>query len=82
MGKEQSKDQIVIAQNAAGGVNSAAVEQLHYNQKVTNIILATFLVIVILVAKFMVYKLYKRCHINWMRQEMARSAFRRSNTRI
>lgn len=78
MGKEQSKEKIVIAQNAAGGVNSADVELIHHNQKVTNIILGIFLLLLILGAKFAIYKLYKRCHINWMRQEMVRSAFRRS----
>ncbi|KAH9645165.1 hypothetical protein HF086_005710 [Spodoptera exigua] len=44
MGKPQSKE-VVIAQNAAGGVNAADVAQLHQNQSVTNFILGAMLVI-------------------------------------
>ncbi|KAH9628293.1 hypothetical protein HF086_009350 [Spodoptera exigua] len=80
MGKPQSKE-VVIAQNAAGGVNAADVAQLHQNQSVTNFILGAMLVILTIGVWFGVYKLYKRCHVDWMRAEIARSAFRRSGPR-
>lgn len=81
MGKSQSKEEIVIAQNAAGGVNAADVAQLHQNQSTTNLILGVILLILIFGVLFGVYKLYKRCHVNWMRGEIARNAFRRSGPR-
>lgn len=81
MGKTQSREEIVIAQNAAGGVNAADVAQLHQNQSVTNLILGVMLIILIFGVLFGLYKLYRRCHVSWMRAEIARNAFRRSGPR-
>uniref|UniRef100_A0A2H1V559 SFRICE_014334 n=1 Tax=Spodoptera frugiperda TaxID=7108 RepID=A0A2H1V559_SPOFR len=78
--KSQSKDEIVIAQNAAGGVNVADVAQLHENKSITNMILGVILIILIFGVLYGGYKLYKRCHVGWMREEIARNAFRLVST--
>lgn len=81
MGGSTSKEEVVLAQNAAGGTNVADIAQLHQNQSVTNVILGVILLLMILGVLVAIYKLYKRCHKNWMREEIARSAFRRSGAR-
>lgn len=81
MGSTQSNEEVIIAQNAAGGNNSADIQQLHQNVSLTNIILGIILIMLSIGAIGGLYKLYRKCHQGWMRQEIARSAFRRSGSR-
>lgn len=81
MGKTQSKEEIIIAQNAAGGVNSADIDLIHKNLSGHNTLLTIIVVLLVLAVVAGLYIMYKKCHIQWVRQELARSAFRRSGAR-
>lgn len=81
MGKQQSKpdETVVLAQTAiGGGSNQASLDQVHLHLSTTNILLAVLLLAVLLAFVVYGYKLYKRCHKTWMRQELMRNALRRS----
>lgn len=65
MGTTQSntKEEVVIAQTAAGnGQNTAKTEQLLYHASTTNIILLIIALLLGIGGIFMVYKMYRRCH--------------------
>lgn len=78
MGSSQTKEEVVIAQRRA---NLADLQLLHRNDSNTNIILGVILIILSIGMTAACYKLYKKCHIEWMRQEIARGAFIHSGGR-
>lgn len=78
MGKTQSKEEIVIAQNASGGNNSAHAEQLNYHLTTVNILLIIIVVFIALVVFYYIYRQYKKCHVQWIGREFEERATRRS----
>lgn len=79
----QSKEDIIIAQTAAGsGSNHANVEELKFSIGVTNILLSIVVFAVLLVICLGVYWLYKRCHKGWIREEMHAGALARASSII
>lgn len=78
MGKQQSKDETIIVQNAAAGSNSSQLEEFKFHLSTTNILLAIIVLVICIVAINCVYRSYKRCHTDWMSAEFARNALRRS----
>lgn len=59
MGGSSSKEEVVIAQTAGAGSNTAYTRQLHETTNAILIVICTILAIGLLV---IIYKLYKRCH--------------------
>lgn len=81
MGRPQSKPEetVVLAQTAiGGGSNQASLDQVHFHLSTANILLAILALAVFLVFVAYAYKLYKKCHKSWMRQELLRNTLRRS----
>lgn len=84
MGKTYSKEEVIIAQNAAGsGSNTANLEQLHTHMSYNNLLMTIFLTIILLVIFIVsgkaLYNAYKKCHQNWTRAEISRDAMKRIN---
>lgn len=84
MGKTQSKEEIIIAQNAAGGSNTSSIEEIKMQISTTNIILGIIVIMFLLVGCFFVLKIYKNCHTQLIRRELnsgylRRSVYRREN---
>lgn len=80
MGNKQYKQEdIVIAQNASGGSNTAsAAEDLKFHAGTTNILLLVIVTLMALGGVYGVYRLYKKTHKKWMRREITLNEFRRS----
>lgn len=80
MGKEQSKEKVIIAQNAAGGENAAtaAIDVLKNHASITNALLGVLVVLVVLGIFACSYRQYKKAHTNWIRREITLSDLRRS----
>lgn len=78
MGKTQSKEEIIIAQNAAGGSNSASVEEIKVNLTTMNLILMIIMIMLLLGGCFFLAKLYKSCHSSMIRRELNNGYLRRS----
>lgn len=78
MGSSQTKEEVILAQNAAGGANKADVEQLYTQISATNIILIIILFLVIVILAYLLYKSYKNCHKKWITYEINRHNLRRS----
>lgn len=80
MGSTKSKEEVIIAQNAAGS-NSASVDQLTFHLNAMNIILTVLLLIVSLAFVYCIYRVYRRCHKKWMNNEINRRDLRLSSWR-
>ncbi|PZC86298.1 hypothetical protein B5X24_HaOG211459 [Helicoverpa armigera] len=78
MGSSNSKEEIVLAQNAAAGDNNAQIRQLAFHASATNIILTVLLVLVGLAFLYAVFRIYKNCHKKWILNEISRDSIRRS----
>lgn len=78
MGKQQSKEETVIVQNAAAGNNQATADELRFHMSTSNIILSCILLILLLGLLGFIYRLYKRCHKKWITNEINRTTMRRS----
>ncbi|PZC84205.1 hypothetical protein B5X24_HaOG205400 [Helicoverpa armigera] len=76
MGSSNTKEEVILAQNAAGGSNSADIRQLAINVSTTNIILIVVLLIVSLAFLYGVFKVYKSCHQKWIADEIRRDRLR------
>lgn len=72
------KEDVIVAQNAAGGNNAASVQQLQAHIGVTNILLAVILVVIGAAIAVGAYIAYKKCHRRWIMREIDRAAWRRS----
>lgn len=81
MGKTYSKEETIIAQTASGGNNNASVEQLESYVHGTNIVLIIIAVILLLGFIVAIIYFYRKCHLNWMREELRRDAIQRVVTR-
>lgn len=78
MGSNQTKEELVVAQTASGGSNGSGVEQLKVHASTTNIILLLILTLLFLGLLYLMYRIYKNCHVKWMTNEINRHALRRS----
>lgn len=85
MGNYKSKDQensnIIVAQNAIGGNNQATVEELRTHAGTTNIILTVMLTLMLLAGVYGLYRAYRRCHTQWIDQQIHHHGLRRSLNR-
>lgn len=78
--KEESKEEIIVAETASGGNNNAGIQQMNIHANTTNIILTIILCLMSLGFLYMIYRIYKKCHTKWMANEINRHALRRSIT--
>lgn len=76
MGSTNTKEEVIVPQNAAGGNNSADIRQLAVHASSTNIILLVLLLIISLAFLYGVFTLYRRCHRRWMADEIRRDRLR------
>lgn len=76
------KEDVFITQNALGS-NAASVQELKYHLSAISIVLIVICTILGFGVIYVVYKLYKRCHMAWIREETMvqnlRRSFRRSD---
>jgi uncharacterized membrane protein YjdF len=83
MGSSQTKEEVIIPQNAAGGSNSAQVDELRYHLSTTNILMGIVVICVCLGVMYTIFRIYRKCHFRWIRQEIdqnrsrGRSSFHR-----
>lgn len=83
MGKSQSKEDTIIVQNAVGDGNNAAKVQDFVEHISTNNILMMIIVVVLLCGvAVIVYKHYKRCHMDWIRREANEIVLRHTGYRF
>lgn len=80
MGKPNSKE-IVIAQNAAGGENGSHMTDLNHHLSTANILTTVFIVIATLITLYLAFRVYRKCHLRWVREEYQRGANRGSYLR-
>ncbi|CAH0717939.1 unnamed protein product, partial [Brenthis ino] len=79
----QSKENIIIGQNAAGSAaNQAYIEELKSSIGISNIFMGIVVLIVLLVASIGAYKVYKRCHRRWIQEEVNSLALQRATSMI
>lgn len=81
MGKQQSKEEIVIAQNAAGAASNN-VGELTAMLNTTNTVSTLILLILCIGLGIILYKFYKKCHSSWIRDEMRMEQLRRIQMRF
>ncbi|KAG7311391.1 hypothetical protein JYU34_002433 [Plutella xylostella] len=77
MGKPQSKEEIIIAQNAAGS-NASSLEEIKTHLSTTNVILTAMIIMFLFAGCLFMAKLYKSCHTKWIRRELNSGHLRRS----
>lgn len=78
MGGSNTKEEVLIAQNAAGGVNQATVEELKTGIGVTNVLLMILAILAALAMVYGGYRVYRNCHVEWIEQRIHHHALRRS----
>lgn len=76
MGSTQTKEEFVLAQNAVGS-NQASIEEVKQHAYLTNILLAIVLAVIITGSIIFGYQLYKKCHVQLIRGELARRSLAR-----
>uniref|UniRef100_A0A2A4IZH6 Uncharacterized protein n=1 Tax=Heliothis virescens TaxID=7102 RepID=A0A2A4IZH6_HELVI len=76
MGTTNTKEEVIVPQNAAGGNNSADIRQLAVHASSTNIILLVLLLMISLAFLYGIFTLYRRCHRQWMADEIRRDRLR------
>lgn len=68
---KQEKEEIVIAQNAAGGEgNSAVIQEFQSHMSTIKIFVGIVCIIIILVAGVLAYRQYRKCHQKWIQREL------------
>lgn len=77
MGSSQTKEEVVIAQNAAGGSNGASVA-LEKQLSITNIILGILGFVMLVMVAVMAYKMCFKCQKKMIDKRVERHATRRS----
>lgn len=78
MGSQQTKEETIIAQTAAGnGKNDATSEQGYSSVGTTNILLTIIVIVVLAAVAFALCYFYKRMHKDWMERQMNRRSLRR-----
>lgn len=74
MGKTLSKEETVIVQNAAGGSNNASLEELRLHLSAISVLVIIILLLMITGAAYLLFRIYKKCHVRWINQELCRSS--------
>lgn len=77
MGNQKSQE-VVIAQNAASGINQATADQIQWHMSTTNILLMIISLCIFLGMLYFAYTLYKKCHMQWISRQINRAALRTS----
>lgn len=75
------KEDIFINQNAAAGANQATMEHFKFHVSAISIVLIVICAILLMGVVYIVYKVYKKCHENWMRDQINTQMLRRSFNR-
>lgn len=79
MGSSQTKEEVIVPQNALGGNgNSASIEQLYYHASTGNYMLGIICILLIIGGIYIIGRLYRKCHGQWMQRELNEFALRRS----
>lgn len=78
MGTTNTKEEVIVPQNAAGGSNVADIRQLAVHASTTNIILIVVLLLVSLAFLYGVFRIYKNCHNQWIENGIRRDRLRYS----
>lgn len=71
------KEDVFVSQNAAGGSNAAAVDQLKEHLTSANILMIFIAVVITLVLVIILWCWYKHLHKKWMRREIGRAQYSR-----
>lgn len=74
------KETVFVNQNAAGS-NQAQVEEIRMHLSTISIVLLVICVLLAIPALYFIYKQYKKCHKNWISDEITQNNLRRSFTR-
>lgn len=77
MGNQKSQE-VVIAQNAAGGVNQATTEEIQQHMSTTKILLCVIILFLCLGLLYLAYSTYKKCHLRWISRQINRATLRDS----
>lgn len=73
----QTKEEVFLAQNAAGGAgNTANLKDIGTHLSMQTIMSAVIICMMCAIFIYLGFKAYKKCHTRWMRQEMNLQAFR------
>ncbi|CAH0730377.1 unnamed protein product, partial [Brenthis ino] len=78
MGKQQSKEDTIIVQNAAAGNNQSQLEEFRVHLSTINILLGVIVLVICVGAIYCGYHTYKRCLMKWISSEITRNTVRRS----
>lgn len=82
MGGSQTKEETLVMQNAAGGSNNAHLEEVKFHISTITILLTVVVLVLGIGVLYFILRMYRRCHVRWINQEIYRSAiFRRSSSR-
>ncbi|CAH3997989.1 unnamed protein product [Pieris brassicae] len=76
MGNQKSQE-VVVAQNAASGINQATADQIQWHMSTTNILLMIISLCIFMGMLYFAYTLYKKC-IRWISRQTNRAALRTS----
>lgn len=77
--KVQSEEIFLNQNSASGGKNSATVEEFKFHLSAISIVLMVICTILFLGFMYIGYRLYKKCHQTWMRDQLTRHVLRRSD---
>ncbi|KAG7301851.1 hypothetical protein JYU34_013242 [Plutella xylostella] len=72
------KEEVIINQNGIGSTNSASTEQLQFHVSAISIVMMMILCLLLLLAAYLAYKCYKKCHHDWINDQILRQNLRRS----
>lgn len=82
MGGTQTKEETVVVQNAAGGTNNTHLEEVRFHISTITILMSIIALVLGLGVLYFLLRMYRRCHVRWINQELYRSALsRRSGAR-
>ncbi|KAH9643789.1 hypothetical protein HF086_002287 [Spodoptera exigua] len=82
MGGTQTKEETVVVQNAAGGTNNTQLEEVRFHISTITILMSIITLVLGLGVLYFLLRMYRRCHVRWINQELYRSALsRRSGAR-
>lgn len=71
------KEDVFVSQNAAGGNNDAVLKELGNHLDKSNWIMIITCTLLFVIAFYIIFKIYKKCHQRWMQQQMVEHALAR-----
>lgn len=75
------REEVIINQNGIGTSNSATTEQLQYHISAISTVMMVMLGLLLILGAYLVYKCYRKCHHNWIENQIIRQGLRRSFSR-